>query len=267
MSKCYVSSLINTALAEVGYLEKNTNASLDSKTANAGYNNFTKYAKELDNIKGFYNGLKNGYSWCAVFVDWCFLKAYGKTDMIKLTHHTKYGASCTQSAKQYQSKKQWYKTPQVGDEIFFGSEIDCSHTGIVYKVDDAYVYTVEGNTSASSGVVANGGGVFTKKYLKTNRSIAGYGRPKYDVKVLKSYSGRLPTLPSKGYLSIGDKSTEVKYLQKFLNWYFGNKKLTVDGQYGNLTKNAVEDFQKSVGITVDGIFGKNSLSKAKAVKV
>ena len=27
---------------EVGYLEKKSNAQLDSKTANAGYNNFTK---------------------------------------------------------------------------------------------------------------------------------------------------------------------------------------------------------------------------------
>lgn len=38
--------LIKTAEAEVGYLEKATNAQLDSKTANAGYNNYTKYARD-----------------------------------------------------------------------------------------------------------------------------------------------------------------------------------------------------------------------------
>ena len=55
------------------------------------------------------------------------------------------------------------------------------NTGLVYKVDDTYVYTIEGNTSGASGVIANGGGVCQKKYKLNYSSIAGYGRPKYDV--------------------------------------------------------------------------------------
>ena len=39
--------LIAIAEAEVGYLEKASNSDLDSKTANAGYNNWTKYARDL----------------------------------------------------------------------------------------------------------------------------------------------------------------------------------------------------------------------------
>ena len=65
--------LLATAIAEVGYLEKKTNKNLDSKTANAGYNNYTKYARDLDAISGFYNGKKQGYAWCDMFVDWCFV--------------------------------------------------------------------------------------------------------------------------------------------------------------------------------------------------
>ena len=39
--------LINIARAEVGYLEKKSNKDLDSKTANAGSSNYTKYARDL----------------------------------------------------------------------------------------------------------------------------------------------------------------------------------------------------------------------------
>lgn len=56
-----VEKVIAVAKAEVGYLEKRTNSQLDSKTANAGSANYTKYARDLDNIKGFFNGAKNGY--------------------------------------------------------------------------------------------------------------------------------------------------------------------------------------------------------------
>lgn len=52
-----VERLIATARAEVGYLEKASNSQLDSKTGNAGYNNFTKYARDLDRL-GVYNGPK-----------------------------------------------------------------------------------------------------------------------------------------------------------------------------------------------------------------
>lgn len=197
MSKNYSKDVIAIAEGEVGYLEKRTNKNLDSKKDNAGYNNYTKYAAELDGLKGFYNGSKNGYSWCAVFVDWCMYKAFGLSAMKKLTYHTELGASCTFSAREYQKNKRWYDSPKVGDEIFFGTKSNCSHTGLVYKVDDKFVYTIEGNTSENSGVIANGGAVCRKKYALNSASIAGYGRPKYDAYKLKGYSGTFPVLPKK----------------------------------------------------------------------
>ena len=54
----YVKTVINIALKEDGYLEKASNKSLDSKKANAGRANYTKYARDLDAIPGFYNGVK-----------------------------------------------------------------------------------------------------------------------------------------------------------------------------------------------------------------
>ena len=81
----------------------------------------------------------------------------------------------------------------------------------------------------------------------------------------KAYAGTFPKIPNRGYFKTGDKGTQVKRLQKFLNWY-GGYDLVVDGEIGSKTISAVKKFQKSVGITVDGQFGKNSLTKAKAVK-
>ena len=80
-----------------------------------------------------------------------------------------------------------------------------------------------------------------------------------------AYSGTFPTIPKKGYLGIGDSGTQVKNLQRFLNWY-GSYGLSVDGSFGTKTQTAVKKFQKAVGITVDGFFGAKSLAKAKAVR-
>lgn len=178
------SKVIAIAEAEVGYLEKKTNAKLDSKTANAGKNNWTKYARDLDKLPDFYNGKKNGYYWCDVFVDWCFYKAFGEETARKLLCQPEdsYGAGCTWSARYFKQKGQLYSSPKPGDQIFFGNKQThvCSHTGLVYKVSGTYVYTIEGNTSTGAGVIANGGGVAKKKYKLTDKSIYGYGRPKYD---------------------------------------------------------------------------------------
>ena len=80
----------------------------------------------------------------------------------------------------YLRKNQYYsKNPKIGDQIFFKKSNKLCHTGIVYKVDSVRVYTVEGNTSDSDGVVSNGGCVNKKSYKLNSSSIDGYGRPKY----------------------------------------------------------------------------------------
>ena len=185
---CYVEDVVKIARAEKGYLEKASKSNLDSKTANAGDKNYTKYARDLDAMN-FYNGRKNGHAWCDCFVDWCFVQAYGKAKALALTcQPTKAanncGAGCKYSMQYYQKKKQLHDSPKIGDQIFFkeSSGSGIAHTGLVYKVDNKYVYTVEGNTSSSSGVVANGGCVAEKKYKLNYKRIAGYGRPAYDVK-------------------------------------------------------------------------------------
>ncbi len=72
-----VDRLLATARAEIGYIEKETNAHLDDKTANAGDGNWNKYARDLDALGVVYNGKKNGYVWCNIFTDWCFIQTFG----------------------------------------------------------------------------------------------------------------------------------------------------------------------------------------------
>ena len=80
----------------------------------------------------------------------------------------------------------------------------------------------------------------------------------------QKYTGTFPTLPSRGYFKNGDSGTQVKNLQKFLNWCVSSN-LTVDGIIGAKTISAVKVFQNRYGLKVDGLFGSSSLAKAKTV--
>lgn len=283
----YASKVLDIALGQVGYLEKETNANLDSKTGNAGDENYTKYARDFDTkYPNFYNGRKNGYAWCDIFVDWCLVMAFGVDAALKLLGQPlkSCGAGCSWSAKYYKQIGRFFKTPKVGDQIFFkDSKGEPCHTGLVYKVTATTVYTVEGNTSSEKGVVANGGAVATKSYSRTYSKIYGYGRPKYDAEPKKQkYSGKLPTVKipyyvtnSKGkkvkkyrtWLQNGDIGENVVLWQEFLIWYgYDLGKYGADGKYGSKTEAATKKFQKAVKITVDGEAGKDTFAKAKTVK-
>lgn len=79
-----------------------------------------------------------------------------------------------------------------------------------------------------------------------------------------SYNGEYPKIIV-GSLKKGSKGNKVKLLQMFLKWAL-NINLSVDGIFGINTEIAVRQFQRCVGITADGKFGKTSLKKAKEFK-
>lgn len=163
--------LINIAAAEIGYKEKQSNSQLDDPSANAGDANYTKYARDLA-AAGYYQASKQGFAWCDMFVDWCFLQLCGSKekaeDMICQTGL--YGAGCEWSARYYREQGRFYTSdPQPGDQIFFNNY---AHTGIVEKINGITITTIEGNTSNT---------VARRTYAIGSSSIDGYGRPKYDV--------------------------------------------------------------------------------------
>lgn len=185
-----VNKLIQIANTEVGYLEKSSSNSLYEKTANAGSANYTKYARDISSV-GFYSGAMNGVPWCDIFVDWCFMQAFGAPTAKEITYQNPYGsAACNSSMTYFKQNNSFFTTPQPGDQIFFTKNGGYSshHTGIVYKTDKNNVYTIEGNTSAGSQVIANGGEVCLKQYSLSSSRIAGYGRPNYNKVAKKDFS-------------------------------------------------------------------------------
>ena len=167
-------AVIDLARSEIGYHEKASNAQLNDPTANSGGANYTKYAEYLDSFAGFYNGPKNGYAWCDVFVDYLFVKTFGeeKGRQMLCQPMNSAGAGCLYSAQYYKDAGRWHRNaPEPGDQIFFSySAGEYSHTGIVEEVSGDTVTTIEGNTSDSVG---------RRTYNIGNASIAGFGTPNW----------------------------------------------------------------------------------------
>ena len=153
--------LIQIALAEVG-------------TAETG-NNETKYGKHMKADK---------LPWCGSFLNWCADQAGVKVPNVV---STKVGAEA------FKKNKQWHETPKIGDLVFFDFIIDdkttINHIGLVIRVSDKQIVTIEGNTGDSDQ--RNGGEVMVKsRTLGAHSFVVGYGRPVYEL-----FSGDLPDRP------------------------------------------------------------------------
>lgn len=249
-----IKKLVAHAKAEVGYKEKRTNSQLDNKTANAGSGNWTKYAQDIDNkYPKFYNGKKNGYAWCDIFVDWNFITCFGYKNALAMLYQPEYscGAGCSNSANYYRRNKAFYSTPEVGDQIFFGEYGYEGHTGIVVAVNGSTITTVEGNTSGGGGVNGNGDGVYQKTYNINSGYIPGFGRPNWDALDLTN-----STITSSKYpeLSRGMSGNDVKKAQQLLiakGYSCGS--WGADGDFGAGTYNAVIAIQKDCDFKQTGV--------------
>lgn len=274
--------VINIALNEEGYLEKKSNSQLDSKTANAGSANYTKYGK--------WYGL-NPDLWCAMFICWIFNEAYGETEAKKLLAG-RFSAACEDIRQNFIYKKQYHTSnPQVGDIVFFKGtrHAGANHIGIIINVSQGRIYTIEGNTSGGSYVIDNGGGVAQKNYATAYSKILGYGRPAYDsspvqnppaetnasvytktkfIRDVQSVTGAKtdgiagPETLSKTITvskTINRKHPIVKFIQKYLNTLGYNCGI-VDGIAGSKFDAAVRAYQKAKSCISDGEItaGKNT---------
>lgn len=216
-----VSKLLEIARAELGYMEKETNSQLDDKTANAGDGNWTKYARDLHSA-GYYQAAKNGYAWCDMFVDWCFWKLAGedKTKGEWLECQTGlYGAGCEWSSDCYRRAGRFDKNPQPGDQIFFGKTDAEEHTGIVEKIEDGKVHTIEGNASNMCKRCT---------YSLTSSKIVGYGHPRFDAEPeVEKEDEPVTGTPSTG--SVEDEKAIWNFLMVHIDNEYG-----VAGLMGNL---------------------------------
>lgn len=244
-----IENLIKTAVEEIGYQEKDSNTNLNDKYDNVGDGNYTKYARDIDETEDFYNGRKNGHAWCDVFVDWCFIKTFGRELAQKIIYqpNESLGAGCEYSARYYKENDAWSLMPTTGAQIFFLRDGEIGHTGIVVHAGSKYVYVVEGNARSDLSLeFKSGGNVTMKVYDVTDSTIAGYGLPNYSYEDIP-----LNCFVSLPILKKGDKSSTVYTLQSLLNRE--GYDLDEDGSFGGKTKTAVEDFQRRLGLPMTGI--------------
>ena len=253
-----IQAVIGIAEEEIGYLEKRSNSQLDSKTANAGSNNYTKYWR--DTYPQY-----QGQPWCADFVSWCFMKAFGLDNAKKLLKHWPY-VYCPTLGSIFTK----YANPQVGDIVIFYRNGTFAHTGIVTKVSGDRFWTIEGNTSGASGIIENGGGVCAKSYYNSQLPGTKFCRPDYSI-VAKAGTTEKPNTPTTGTggnymfetqtVKSGSTGLSVLLLQEILKarGFKGKdeKELELDRSAGTNTIYALTQYQKSRNgyLEVDGICG------------
>lgn len=243
-----IEKIIEIAKDEIGYIEKKTKDNLEGKTENIGNNNFTKYAEYMDNLN-VYNGKKQGYPWCDIFIDWCFVQSFGRERASELL--IGWSAGCTQDYNWFKTKGQIVVDPQVGDLVFFK---ELSHIGIVENIDKEKIYTIEGNSSKQDELVTNGGMVVEKAYNLKSEDIYGYARPKYKDKVNENSKDNVDIKYS--LIKIGSNGLLVRNAQeKLVQKGYVLSKYGVDGIFGKETENMVKQLQKDANIKIDGIIG------------
>lgn len=149
-----------------GYLEKKSNAYLDDFKKNAGYNNYTKFARDV-NSWGQPGCQKQ--PWCAEYQFWKLVKILGITKALQIMGGGFY--NCVSITNHAKTNGTWHSKSKVGALVIFRNG---SHVGSVKSFDSSRIYTNEGNTSSVAGVVANGGAVRNKSYSINDPAIDGY---------------------------------------------------------------------------------------------
>lgn len=176
-----LNDLITIAKNEEGYIEKASNANLDSKTVNKGTNNYTKYSRDVNNV-----GLMGcqGQAWCATYQFWLELQTFGKEQALKnwnMTGNTYVGYNCFATYNAFKAAGKAGMTPKLGALVIF----TFSHMGRVidiYTKNGVKKYScAEGNTSSNLND-RNGGQVKIKErdFYDTS-TIKGFCYIDYDV--------------------------------------------------------------------------------------
>ena len=116
-------------------------------------------------------GFGSRVEWCACFVSWCA----NECGYIEAGVIPKFAACASQGVPWFQERGLWQLgsyEPRSGDIIFFDWDGDMSadHVGIVEKVENGRVYTVEGNSGDS---------VRQNSYPIGYSDVLGYGCPAY----------------------------------------------------------------------------------------
>lgn len=177
-----------------------------------------------DTVREWYNenvGNIGNYKWpwCAAGISYCAGKMGIDREIIPPTASSSVMLHNYQNMGRFKSRDTY--TPQGGDIIIFkwayNTTTDASHVGIVEKVKDGCIHTIEFNSGSSSD-----GAVARWKYQPDNSTIVGYCVPDFkdpDVKIVNktSYIRSNPWIDPKHKSSITLKALivgkKVKYIE------------------------------------------------------
>ena len=150
-------TILNIAKSYIGYKEESNNS----------------------NIFGDWYGMSN-QPWCAMFVSYCMSKAGVSQDVVKKF------ASCTIGWNWFAARGETRDKnfiPQRGDIIFFDWNPEAGngmeHVGLVDRVENNKIYTIEGNRNNQVGEF---------DYQVGNNSIYGFAVPSFTGNEVKSNS-------------------------------------------------------------------------------
>lgn len=182
--------IVNVALSQVGYHEGSSGSDLSGNSSSSA--NYTEY--------GRWFGQQS--NWCAIFISWCANQAGISTSVVK-KNAVASGNSCQFGEKKYSFGS---RNPQPGDILYVQNDSDSSvdHVGLVYKVDDTYIYAVEGNFGNKVGTIKYYKDSGRQTYYSSTK-ILFYGVPDYSTG--NAVSNTAPTTPAveKGDVNIDKK--------------------------------------------------------------
>ncbi|MBP3327761.1 MAG: CHAP domain-containing protein [Clostridia bacterium] len=182
--------IVNVALSQVGYHEGSSGSDLSGNSSSSA--NYTEY--------GRWFGQQS--NWCAIFISWCANQAGISTSVVK-KNAVASGNSCQFGEKKYSFGS---RNPQPGDILYVQNDSDSSvdHVGLVYKVDDTYIYAVEGNFGNKVGTIKYYKDTGRQTYYSSTK-ILFYGVPDYLTD--NAVSNTAPTTPAveKGDVNIDKK--------------------------------------------------------------
>lgn len=108
-------------------------------------------------------------SWCAAFIYWCFNSAAKELKVVNQLIKT---GGVLRHWNEADKKYRVVGNPNAGDIFIMDFGKGLGHTGIVEKVDETFIYTIEGNSNNDGS--RNGVEVINHKRPKTK--IKGYLR-------------------------------------------------------------------------------------------
>lgn len=250
---------------------------LAKKYADEGYtegpNNWTIFAKVLDDCDYYAPQKKQNVAWCHTFVNFLFLmssdsedesaKKYDAYSYLAQPDYNNLSCGCTFGAGYFRSVGAFYdiQDAYIGDIIYFGERGNESHVGLIIDLDyDDHehiktVYTVEGNKADA---------VRYGEYSVHSSYISGVGKPVHfdyydDLDKPQPEPPKPTPVPYEpvtiilDVLSKGSTGGQVNTLKALLNEFGFCDRLPLDGDFDWDTEQAVNLYKENYGLEANGI--------------